>query len=58
MRPLRDELILNFMMALTGNQSICVGSEEDPQWIVEYAEKLADAFLNKPTIEDKNGNPV
>lgn len=46
------------MMALTGNQSICVGSEDDPKWIVEYAEKLTDAFLSKPTIEDQNGNPV
>ena len=57
MRPLRDELILNFMMALTGNSNI-YNTASHPNKIVERAEELADAFINKPTIEDKNGNPV
>lgn len=57
MRPLRDELILNFMMALTGNSNI-YDRASDPNRIVERAEELADAFINKPTIEDKNGNTI
>ena len=57
MRPLRDELILNFMMALTGNSNI-YNRDADPYRIVERAEELADAFINKPTIEDNNGNTI
>ena len=57
MRPLRDELILNFMMALTGNSDI-YHNYTSPNKIVERAEELADAFINKPTIEDKNGNTI
>ena len=45
------------MMALTGNSNI-YNRDADPYRIVERAEELADAFINKPTIEDKNGNPV
>ena len=45
------------MMALTGNSNI-YNTASHPNKIVERAEELADAFINKPTIEDKNGNPV
>lgn len=41
----RQELVLDFMLALAENSAICVGSEDDPDWMVSYAGQLADAYL-------------
>jgi hypothetical protein len=41
----RQELIYDFMLALCENSAVCVGSEDDPKWILEYAGKLADIYL-------------
>lgn len=41
----REELILDFMLALTMNSSFCIGAEDDPKLIYEYASKLVDEYL-------------
>jgi hypothetical protein len=41
----RDELILDFMLALVQNESFCAGAEDDPVMIYEYAAKFVDVYL-------------
>lgn len=41
----RQELILDFMLALAQNDSFCAGAEDDPQLIYEYACKFVDVYL-------------
>jgi hypothetical protein len=54
----RDQLVLNFMMALTGNTNIFHGSD-DANNIVLLAESLTDAFIGTlPQQESENDNPV
>jgi hypothetical protein len=42
----RQELILDFMLALAQNDSFCAGAEDDPQLIYEYAAKFVDVYLS------------
>jgi|APCry1669188970_1035186.scaffolds.fasta_scaffold114597_3 hypothetical protein len=41
----RQELILDFMLALVQNENFCAGAEDDPQTIYEYASKFVDVYL-------------
>lgn len=42
----RQELILDFMLALAQNDSFCAGAEDDPELIYEYACKFVDVYLS------------
>lgn len=42
-----EELILEFMLALVGNDAICLGAEDDPKWVADYARKLANAYIGQ-----------
>jgi len=41
----RQEMVYELLLSLASNNSICIGSDDDPKWLVEYAGKLADAYL-------------
>ena len=40
----RQEMIYKFMLALVTNDSFCMGAEDDPKFIYDYAEKMVDTF--------------
>jgi hypothetical protein len=42
----REELILEFMLALAQNDSFCAGAEDDPQLIYEYACKFVNVYVS------------
>lgn len=42
----RNEMILDFMLALAKNDSFCAGAEDDPELIYQYACKFADVYLS------------
>ena len=42
----RTELILEFMLALAQNDSLCAGAEDDPEMIYQYAAKFVDVYLS------------
>jgi hypothetical protein len=42
----RQELILDFMLALAHNDSLCAGAEDDPEMIYQYAAKFVDVYLS------------
>ena len=55
----RDQLVLNFMMALTGNTKIFTGLSEEYAEILRHAEGLTDEFIGTlPQQEPANVNPV
>jgi hypothetical protein len=41
----RQEIMYDILLALASNNAVCIGSDEDPKWLVEYAQKIADAYL-------------
>jgi len=41
----RQEMIYDFVLALLANPAICVGSEDDPKWIMNYASNMANIYL-------------
>jgi hypothetical protein len=43
----RQEMIYDFILALMANSAICVGSEDDPKWIMSYAASMADEYLKE-----------
>jgi hypothetical protein len=43
----REELILDFMLALVQNDSFCCGAEDDPALVYQWAAKFVDAYLKR-----------
>jgi mannose/cellobiose epimerase-like protein (N-acyl-D-glucosamine 2-epimerase family) len=43
----REEMIYDFVLALMANSAICVGSDDDKKWIVEYATDFANEYLKR-----------
>jgi hypothetical protein len=41
----KQEMIYDFVLALLANPAICVGSEDDPKWILNYASNMAQMYL-------------
>ena len=41
----KQEMMYDFIIALLQNPAVCVGSEDDPKWILNYASNMAQMYL-------------
>ena len=48
---LYEQTVLTFMAALVQNSTICGGSDEDIGWILNYARRLADAYVRNIVVK-------
>ena len=43
----RNEIILKFMLSLVQNDALCLGADDDIEWVLNYAKRLTDVYLKK-----------
>lgn len=41
----KSEMVYEFMLALVTNDSFCMGAEDDPKFIYDYAVQMVNVFL-------------